>query len=239
MIKVMSGQGNTNRFAKAQERMLTRDLKGRDIADPDVLRVMGEVRREEFVPTSYESQAYSDGPLPIGMGQTISQPYIVALMTQELRLNPDCEVLEIGTGSGYQTAVLSKLVKKVYTIERFGQLSESAQAVLGRLGIENVEFYVGDGSCGWPRQKWDDKLERMVEWQPRFDRIMITAAVPKIPEPLLEQLKDAGLIIAPIGPAGVQELIVAEKKGQKITERFICDVRFVKLFGEHGFEEES
>ncbi len=117
-----------DRFAKVQERMLRRDLRGRDIADPDVLRVMGQIRREEFVPQTYESQAYADGPLPIGMGQTISQPYIVALMTQELRLNPDCEVLEIGTGSGYQTAVLSKLVKKVYTIERFGQLSESAQA---------------------------------------------------------------------------------------------------------------
>jgi len=234
----MSGQRNTDRFGKAQERMLSQDLRGRDIVDPEVLKAMRKIRREEFVPTSYESQAYSDSPLPIGMGQTISQPYIVALMTQELRLNRDCEVLEIGTGSGYQTAVLSKLVKKVYTIEKFGQLSESAQAVLGRLGIDNVEFCVGDGSCGWPRQKWDDTLERMVEWKPCFDRIMITAAVPKIPEPLLEQLKEGGLIIAPIGPAGVQELIVAEKKDQQITKRFICDVRFVKLCGEHGFEEE-
>ena len=226
-----------DRFAKAQERMLIRDLRGRDIADPDVLRVMGEIRREEFVPQAYETQSYADCPLPIGMGQTISQPYIVALMTQELRLNRDCEVLEVGTGSGYQTAVLSKLVKKVYTMERFGQLSESAQAVLGRLGIDNVEFCVGDGSCGWPRQKWDDKLERMVECQPCFDRIMITAAVPKIPQPVVEQLKDGGLIIAPVGYAGVQELIVAEKKDRQITKRFICDVRFVKLFGEHGFEE--
>ena len=233
----MCGKGNTDRFAKAQERMLTRDLRGRDIADPDVLRVMGRIRRQEFVPTSYESQAYSDSPLPIGMGQTISQPYIVALMTQELRLNRDCEVLEVGTGSGYQTAVLSKLVKKVYTMERFGQLSESAQAVLGRLGIDNVEFCIDDGSCGWPQERWDEKLERMVEWQPCFDRIMITAAVPKIPDLLLKQLKEGGLIIAPVGFSGVQELIVAEKKDQQITKRFICDVRFVKLFGEHGFEE--
>ena len=237
MIKAMSGKGNTDRFAKAQERMLSRDLRGRDIADPDVLRVMGQIRREEFVLQAYESQAYADGPLPIGMGQTISQPYIVALMTQELHLNRDCEVLEIGTGSGYQTAVLSKLAKKVYTIERFGQLSESAQATLGRLGIDNVEFCVGDGSCGWPRQKWDDTLERMVEWKPCFDRIMITAAVPKIPEPVVEQLVEGGLIIAPIGPPGVQKLIVAEKKAERITKRFVCDVRFVKLLGEHGFEE--
>jgi protein-L-isoaspartate(D-aspartate) O-methyltransferase len=210
---------------------------GRDITDPEVLRVMGEVRRQEFVPQAYESQAYADSPLPIGMGQTISQPYIVALMTQELHLNHDCTVLEIGTGSGYQTAVLSKLVKKVYTIERFGQLSESAQAALGRLGIDNVEFCIDDGSCGWPRQKWDDTLQRMVEWEPCFDRIMITAAVPKMPEPLLEQLENGGLIVAPVGGAGVQELIVAEKKAAHITKRFICDVRFVKLLGEYGFEE--
>ncbi|MHC4489700.1 MAG: protein-L-isoaspartate(D-aspartate) O-methyltransferase [Planctomycetota bacterium] len=233
----MSGNGNTDRFAKVQERMLSRDLKGRDIADPDVLRVMGEIRREEFVLQAYESQAYADGPLPIGMGQTISQPYIVALMTQELHLNRDYTVLEIGTGSGYQTAVLSRLVKKVYTIERFGQLSEAAQATLGRLGIDNVEFCVDDGSSGWPRQKWDDTLERMVKWKPCFDRIMITAAVPKIPEPVVEQLVEGGLIIAPIGPPGVQELIVAEKKAKHLTKRFVCDVRFVKLLGEHGFEE--
>ncbi len=233
----MSGQGNTDKFAKVQERMLSRDLRGRDIADPDVLRVMGQIRREEFVPASYESQAYADGPLPIGMGQTISQPYIVALMTQELHLNQDCTVLEIGTGSGYQTAVLSRLVKKVYTIERFGQLSEAAQAVLGRLGIDNVDFCVDDGSCGWPRQKWDDTLERMVKWKPCFDRIMITAAVPKIPEPVVEQLAEGGLIIAPIGPPGVQQLFVAEKKAEHMTKRFVCDVRFVKLLGEYGFEE--
>ncbi|HUS71739.1 MAG TPA: protein-L-isoaspartate(D-aspartate) O-methyltransferase [Sedimentisphaerales bacterium] len=233
----MCGQGNTDRFAKANEQMLTRDLMGRDITDPEVLRVMGEVRREEFVPQAYESQAYADGPLPIGMGQTISQPYIVALMTQELHLNRDCTVLEIGTGCGYQTAVLSKLVKKVYTIERFGQLSESAQAALGRLGIDNVEFCVCDGSCGWPQQRWDDSLQRMVKWKPCFDRIMITAAVPKIPQPLFKQLADGGLIIAPVGGAGAQELIVAEKKAAHMTKKFICDVRFVKLFGEYGFEE--
>jgi protein-L-isoaspartate(D-aspartate) O-methyltransferase len=217
--------------------MIRLDLKGRDITNPDVIKVMGEIRREEFVPETYQSHAYADGPLPIGMGQTISQPYIVALMTQELRLSRDCEVLEIGTGSGYQTAVLSKLVTKVCTIERFGQLSESAQAVLGRLGIDNVEFYIGDGSCGWPRQKWNPISQRMAEWKPCFDRIMITAAVPEIPEPLVEQLKEGGLIVAPIGTSGVQELVVCEKKAAQITKKLICDVRFVKLLGEYGFEE--
>jgi protein-L-isoaspartate(D-aspartate) O-methyltransferase len=220
----MCGRENKDRFAKSRERMLEWDLKGRDITDPRVLKVVAEVPREEFVPPSYQSQAYTDGPLPIGLGQTISQPYIVALMTQELRLDRKCDVLEIGTGSGYQTAVLAKLAKKVYTIERFAELSESAQAVLSRLGIGNVEFFVGDGSCGWPQQR-------------TFERIMITAAVPRIPHPLTEQLADGGIMVAPVGPEGVQTLMAYEKKAGEITERFICDVRFVRLLGEYGFEE--
>jgi protein-L-isoaspartate(D-aspartate) O-methyltransferase len=220
----MHNEENVDRFARVRERMLRWDLMGRDITDPDVLRVMGEIRREEFVPESYQSQAYDDGPLPIGMGQTISQPYIVALMTQELRLNPDCEVLEIGTGSGYQTGILSKLAKKVYMIESFAQLSESAQAVLGRLGVRNVEFYVGDGSCGWPEEKC-------------FGRIMITAAVPKMPEPLVKQLTEGGFIVGPVGGGGVQELVVCEKRQGKIIDKVVCDCRFVKLLGKYGFKE--
>jgi protein-L-isoaspartate(D-aspartate) O-methyltransferase len=145
-------------------------------------------------------------------------------MTQELRLDRKCDALEIGTGSGYQTAVLAKLAKKVYTIERFAELSESAQAVLSRLGIGNVEFFVGDGSCGWPQQR-------------TFERIMITAAVPRIPDPLAEQLADGGIMVAPVGAEGVQTLMAYEKRAGKITERFICDVRFVRLLGEYGFEE--
>ncbi len=149
----MCGREKKDRFHANRQRMLDWDLVGRDITDPRVLAVMAEVPREEFVTDSYRSQAYADGPLPIGQGQTISQPYIVALMTQELRVDQECEVLEIGTGSGFQTAVLSKLAKRVYTIDRFAELSESAQAVLGRLGVGNVEFYIGDGSCGWPASK--------------------------------------------------------------------------------------
>lgn len=229
MITSMAGQKNTDRYAKVRERMLRWHLKGRDITDPRVLAVMAGIPREEFVPQSYLAQAYSDGPLPIGMGQTISQPYIVALMTQELRVNPDCEVLEIGTGSGYQTAILSKLVKKVYTIERFSELSESAQAVLDRLGIKNVEFYVGDGSCGWPEQRLPSSG--------CFDRIMITAGVPKIPPPLAKQLANGGLIVTPVGYGSVQELVVGEKKADKLIETTICDVRFVQLVGKYGFEE--
>lgn len=220
----MDRQDSKDRFAGARERMIKFDLMGRDITDAGVIEAMRQVRREEFVPEKYQSQVYDDGPLPIGIGQTISQPYIVALMTQQLRLDNGCEVLEIGTGSGYQTAILSKLVKKVYTIEKFGQLSESAQAVLGRIGIENVEFYVGDGSCGWPEER-------------AFERIVITAAVPKIPEPLIEQLKDGGLLAGPVGSPGVQQLVVCEKKKETIAERTICDVRFVKLVGKYGFEK--
>ncbi|MBN2268990.1 MAG: protein-L-isoaspartate(D-aspartate) O-methyltransferase [Sedimentisphaerales bacterium] len=220
----MSEYQDKDRLASVRRRMLEEHLEGRDITDPRVLKVMAEVPRDEFVSRSYISQAYSDGPLPIGLGQTISQPYIVALMTQELHVDGGCEVLEIGTGSGYQTAVLSKLAKRVYTIERHGGLSESAQAVLGRLGIGNVEFYIGDGSCGWP----DERL---------FERIMVTAAVPAIPQKLFDQLAGGGIIIAPVGLGGVQRLVACEKRPGKTIERFICDVRFVKLFGEYGFEQ--
>ncbi|MHC4737728.1 MAG: protein-L-isoaspartate(D-aspartate) O-methyltransferase [Planctomycetota bacterium] len=220
----MYSDGNEDKFIEARRRMIDCDLKGRGITDPGVIKVMSEIRREEFVPSGYQTQAYADGPLPIGMGQTISQPFIVALMTQELRLNSYCEILEIGTGSGYQTAILSKLAKKIYTIDRIGQLSESAQAVLGRLCISNVEFYVGDGSCGWPEQRF-------------FDRIIFTATAPTMPKPLVDQLGEGGLMIGPVGYGGVQELVVWEKKKEKTLKRTICEVRFVKLFGEYGFEQ--
>lgn len=219
----MSGQSDEERFAEARQRMSRLDLKGRGITDTAVLRAMGEIRREKFVLAEYYSQAYADGPLPIGMGQTISQPFIVALMTQELCVKKDCEVLEIGTGSGYQAAILSVLAKKVYTIDRFGELSEQAQGVLGQLGIDNVEFLVGDGSCGWPEERI-------------FDRIMITAAVPQIPEPLVEQLKDGGHLVVPVGGSWVQKLMVCKKSEGKLSQRTVCDVRFVKLIGRYGFE---
>ncbi|MHC4539941.1 MAG: protein-L-isoaspartate O-methyltransferase family protein, partial [Planctomycetota bacterium] len=154
-----------------------------------------------------------------GNGQTISQPYIVALMTQELRVSRSCDVLEIGTGSGYQTAVLSKLAQRVFTIERCSELAESAQAVLDGLDLANVEFCVGDGSCGWP--------ESRLPPAGCFDRVMITAAVPAVPEPVGGQLADGGLIVAPVGGGGVQELLVCQKKAGRLIERGICDVRFV------------
>lgn len=216
--------GIEDKFASARKQMVSRDLVGKGITDQAVLQVMGEVPREEFASDEYKRAAYADRPLPIGMGQTISQPYIVALMTQQLKLTADMDVLELGTGCGYQTAVLSKLARRVYTIERLNQLSESAQAVLGRLKINNVEFYIGDGSAGWPEDR-------------TFDRIIVTAAVPEVPRMLLGQLENGGLIIAPVGNSTSQKLMACEKKAVGCTEHVICDVRFVKLIGEYGFPE--
>ncbi len=209
---------------QARQRMLRNDLRGRDITDPDVLRVMMEVPREAFVPEGNYCQAYADGPLPIGSGQTISQPYVVALMTQLLRLNPDCEVLEIGTGSGYQTAILARLAARVHTIEKLEELSSGARKVLNGLGITNVEFRVGDGSAGWP--------------EPRsFDRMILTAAAPALPAPLVAQLAERGVVVAPVGCGSSQTLVVAEKFHGKLIERPVCGCRFVRLIGEHGFRQ--
>ncbi len=208
--------------------MLKYDLKGRGITDHRILKVMAEIPRENFVPVTHRSQSYKDGPLPIGLEQTISQPYIVALMTQELHISKDCIVLEIGTGSGYQTAILSRLAKKVYTIERLEELSQKARAVLVNSGYDNIEFYVGDGSEGWPVSNLPEKGF--------FDRIMVTASVPTIPKPLINQLAYGGLMVIPVGYSDIQELILFEKREDKIIERNICDVRFVKLFGKYGFQ---
>ncbi len=218
----MNESTEQDRLDQAHERMVRKDLQGRDITDPEVLRAMREVPREAFVPQEYRGQAYADGPLPIGEGQTISQPYIVALMTQLLKLEPGCEVLEIGTGSGYQTAVLAHLARKVYTIEKFEALSSRAQEVLGGLGIENVEFRIGDGSAGWPEGR-------------TFDRIIVTAATPDLPAPVVEQLAEGGSIVAPVGTGTSQMLVVAEKFRGKLVEQHVCGCRFVRLVGEHGF----
>jgi protein-L-isoaspartate(D-aspartate) O-methyltransferase len=209
---------------QARERMLWHDLRGRDITDPEVLRVMAEIPREEFVPPEDRWRAYANGPLPIGAGQTISQPYIVALMTQVLRVNRDRDVLEVGTGSGYQTAVLARLTKRVFTIERSPDLSAAAQGVLKKLGVDNVKFRVGDGSRGWPEDR-------------TFDRIMVTAAVPEFPPPLVAQLAEAGVAVAPIGGSGGQELAVAEMYHGKLIEKYVCGCRFVRLIGAYGFPQ--
>jgi protein-L-isoaspartate(D-aspartate) O-methyltransferase len=230
---MITGSENS-KFADERRQMVEHDLKGRGISEAGVLSAMNRVSREEFIQESYLAQAYADGPLPIGLGQTISQPYIVALMTQELRLNNFCDVLEIGTGSGYQTAILAKLARRIFTVERFADLSARAQSVLGRLGIDNVEYYVGDGSAGWPF--FADATKGKPE-KKTFDRIIVTAAVPKVPAQLIDQLSEGGIIVVPVGAGGSQELIVATKKEGELIERSACDVRFVRLVGKYAFGE--
>lgn len=211
-------------FAAERQTMVRRHLKGRDITDPAVLDVMAQIPRERFLPAECLGEAYFDGPVSIGWGQTISQPYIVALMTQELKVTGDCEVLEIGTGSGYQTAVLGKLAKEVYTIERIEQLTLKAKQILAELNITNVKFQTGDGTCGWSEQK-------------QFDRIIITAATPQMPQALVEQLKVGGIAVLPMGGEYVQELVTIEKTDSGLKTKNVCGCRFVKLIGKFGYPD--
>jgi protein-L-isoaspartate(D-aspartate) O-methyltransferase len=204
--------------AAGRRRMVAEQLRSRDIVDERVLAAMGKVPRHLFVPEAYAAMAYEDTPLPIGEGQTISQPYIVALMTQEIRPKASDRVLEIGTGSGYQAAVLAELVGEVYTIELIGELGRRAAALLTRLDYANVRCRIGNGYLGWP------------EAAP-FDAILVTAAADSIPPRLVDQLKPGGRLVMPLGaPAGVQDLILLEKMADGTTRTTsITAVRFVPL----------
>lgn len=208
-------------FAAARARMVREQLAapGRDITNARVLEVMGRVPRHEFVPEPLRARAYGDHPLPIGYEQTISQPYIVAFMTEKLEPKPTDKVLEIGTGSGYQAAVLACLVSNVFTIEILEPLARRAEADLKRLGYTNVFVRVGDGYKGWPDAA-------------PFDAIIVTCAPDHVPQPLVEQLKDGGRMIIPVGPPGHQELYLLEKKGGRIEKRAVLPVRFVPMTGE-------
>src|SRR2546427_10358870 len=186
-------------FAAQRQRMVTEQLKARGISDERVLNAMNKVPREEFVPPDSRAGSYEDGPLPIGYGQTISQPYIVAFMTEQLGLNPSDRVLEIGTGSGYQAAILAELMSEVYSIEIVEPLAKNAEATLQRLGYENVHVKIGDGYKGWP------------EAAP-FDAIIVTCAPDKVPQLLVDQLKDDGSMAIPVGDRFGQELYLLEKK---------------------------
>ncbi len=190
----------------------------RDITNTSVLAVMGKVPRHEFVPENLRSFAYQDSPLPIGYGQTISQPYIVAFMTQQLQPQPSDRVLEIGTGSGYQAAILSALVQEVYTVEIITNLANRAAADLKRLGYTNVHVRAGDGYRGWP------------EAAP-FDAVIVTCAPEKIPQPLTQQLKDGGRMIIPVGGPSDQDLVLLTKRGNKLERRAVLPVRFVPMTG--------
>ena len=214
-----------NAYAKLQ-RMVRTQLAGRDITDPDVLDAFRKIDRAAFVPAARRRDAYDDCPQPIGHGQTISQPYMVAIMTQHLELSGVERVLEIGTGSGYQTAILAELAAKVYTIEYFSELSTRAQAAVAEVGCANVTYRVGNGTAGWP------------EHAP-FDRILCAAAAPEVPQAWVEQLADPGILLAPVGPAGSQVLVKLTKRSGKIERREFCPCRFVPLLGRERDEAEE
>ncbi len=205
-----------DRFARLRQEMVEKQLKGRDIVDSRVLRAINKVPREEFVPKDFENHVYDDGPLSIGCGQTISQPYIVALMCQMLELKGNEKVLDIGTGSGYQAAVLSLLAKKVISIERIPQLAKSARKTLKRFNYNNIKVIVGDGSQG-------------VFKEAPFDAIVCAAATAKIPQAWKDQLKDGGRIVLPLKKGWIQYLIRITKKNKKFLRQTICPVAFVPL----------
>ncbi|MGB7746744.1 MAG: protein-L-isoaspartate(D-aspartate) O-methyltransferase [Verrucomicrobiia bacterium] len=191
---------------------------GRNITNARVLAVMETVPRHEFVPPEFRFRAYEDRALPIGYDQTISQPYIVAFMTEQLYPQPTDRVLEIGTGSGYQAAVFAQLVAEVYTVEIIEPLAQRAEADLKRLGYTNIHVRAGDGSQGWP------------EAAP-FDAIIVTCAPEKVPPSLVEQLRDGGRMIIPVGPMGDQELVLLRKQGEQLERHAVLSVRFVPMTG--------
>jgi protein-L-isoaspartate(D-aspartate) O-methyltransferase len=206
-------------FAAQRQRMVEQQLKPRDIKDERVLSAMAKVPREEFVPADQRGASYEDGPLPIGYDQTISQPYIVAFMTEQLRPKPSDRALEIGTGSGYQAAILAELVADVYTIEIVQPLSQTAEAALQRLGYKNVHLKVGDGYQGWPEEA-------------PFDAIIVTCAPDKVPQPLVDQLKEGGRMVIPVGERFAQQLYLLEKKNGQLKESATLPVRFVPMLRE-------
>ncbi len=201
-----------------REEMVRIQIAARGVADPRVLRALERVPRHEFVPSELRDRAYDDGPLPIGYGQTISQPYVVAVMTEQLRLRGTERVLEIGTGSGYQTAVLAELCARVFSVEIVPELAESARARLAQLGYGNVEVRQGDGWSGWPEEA-------------PFDGILLAAAPDRVPAPLIAQLAPEGRLIAPLG-RGIQELTLVTHAGERLRQEPLLGVRFVPMTGE-------
>lgn len=210
-------------FDERRKHMVYTQLMSRDITDKRTINAFLKVPRHKFIDESLSYAAYDDHPLQIGEGQTISQPYIVALMTQELDVKSDSKTLEIGTGSGYQTAILAELTNHVYTVERIPSLSEKSKKLLGDMGYENIHFKVGDGTLGWREEG-------------PFDRIIVTAAAPKVPRSLADQLVQKGIMVIPIGSRFSQYLTRLKKKGKKLVEKPICGCIFVRLIGKEGWK---
>jgi protein-L-isoaspartate(D-aspartate) O-methyltransferase len=216
------GDVMSDAFERERERMVEAQIAARGVRDPRVLAAMRSVPRHRFTQPPGHPEAYRDHPLTIGEGQTISQPYIVALMTEALALQGDERVLEIGTGSGYQTAVLAELAAEVYTVERLEPLAAQARERFKALGLGNIHTRVGDGTQGWPEQA-------------PYDAILVTAASPGMPRSLTEQLVDGGRMVIPVGGQDFQTLNRVTRKGDAFDEEPICSVRFVKLIGQEGW----
>jgi protein-L-isoaspartate(D-aspartate) O-methyltransferase len=213
--------------ASQLEVMIRTQVIERGIEDQRVIEALRSVPREKFFPEQSREEAFADRAAPIGFGQTISQPYIVALMTQRLDVGPQHKVLEIGTGSGYQTAILAKLAESVYSIERVKPLLDEAWERLMDLGMRNVHFRYGDGTAGWPEEA-------------PFDRVVITAGAPQVPmQLLLSQLKDGGMAVLPVGPEDEQMLVLVRRDGNRLATTDISPCRFVKLIGREGWKEED
>ncbi|HEU5193905.1 MAG TPA: protein-L-isoaspartate(D-aspartate) O-methyltransferase [Methylomirabilota bacterium] len=211
------------RYTRERERMVEEQLASRGVTDPRVLAALRGVPRHLFVQEALRERAYGDHPLPIGEEQTISQPFIVGLMSSLLDLTGQEKVLEIGTGSGYQTAVLAELARRVCSIERLPRLAERARATLEALGYDNVWVRVGNGTLGWPDQA-------------PFDRIIVTAGGPAVPPPLVQQLAEGGRMVVPVGSADNQVLTIVENVGGEIRQRTQGECRFVKLVGKYAWE---
>jgi protein-L-isoaspartate(D-aspartate) O-methyltransferase len=213
-------------FTRQREQMVRRQIERRGIRDPRLLEAMRSIPRHLFVPAGEVERAYNDGPLQIGSGQTISQPYIVAVMTDLLELKGEETVLEVGTGSGYQAAVLGKMARSVHTVERYAGLARQAEAVLRRIGLTGVEVHVGDGSLGWQQGA-------------PYDGILVTAAAPSVPRALLEQLADGGRLVIPVGGRDGQDLQRWQRVGERFEQESIFPVVFVPLRGESGWGEDE
>ncbi len=211
-------------FERCRQQMVDKQLKRRGILDYGILEAMGKVPRHRFVPPELTLSAYHDGPLSIGKGQTISQPYMVALMTECLELEGKEKILEIGTGSGYQTAILAELAKKIFTIEIHKCLSDKARGLLTDIGYKNIEFRIGDGSKGW-------------EEEAPFHGIIVTAGAPEIPVSLMEQLIDGGRLVVPVGARSLQTLYKITKQGDSFNKKEFTSCVFVPLLGEYGWKE--
>jgi len=209
-------------YSQERKRMVVEQIASRGLRDPRLLAVMEAVPRHRFVPSDHLNWAYADGPLPIGFGQTISQPYIVAFMTDALHLIGSERVLEVGTGSGYQAAILGQMAAEVHTVEFIPELAAQAERVLQELGFTNVHVHSGDGSLGW------------LEAAP-YDSILVAAAAPRLPQPLMDQLAEGGRIILPVGSRGFQQLEIWERRGKKFKHEASIPVAFVPLRGEHGW----